>query len=190
MCFAWNGLHCNLWVIFNASKCVVINRIKSPFSSPLKSGTTYKALIISNDISDIAKEKLNIFSCWVVHQMSWRLVERWRRIFCERKKKEKNLWSLWIDFRTACCVSSCYCHLAFFLITSVYWKPWRRLVSVWSIVFFSQLIILPLFFSYRTLCNTCSPKHYLLLQGDALNVKSHNYRSFPAQHLQAPCITQ
>lgn len=138
MCFAWNGLHCNLWVIFNASKCVVINRIKSPFSSPLKSGTAYKALIISNDKSDIAKEKLDIFSCWVVHQM-WRLVERWRMMFCERERKIFFLWSLLIDFRTAFCVSSyTCCHLAFFLITSVYCKPWRCLESVWSIgLFFS-----------------------------------------------------
>jgi len=83
-------------------------------------------------------------------------------------KGGKKLWSLLIDFRTAFCVSSFLLSFSLFLITSVNHGDYMEKAQ--------------LFFSYRTLCN----KFYLFSKAlfialrRYINVKSHNYRSFPA----------
>lgn len=134
MCFAWNRLCCNPWAIFNASKCVVINRIKSPISSPLKSGTTFYALIISNNISDTGKEKAghlillgstsNVLAFGGAMEKDFLWKEMKASIFCGHFLK---------GFRT--------CHVSFlsfshfsYLFTTVNWKPQSRFVSVWPVV--------------------------------------------------------
>lgn len=89
------------------------------------------------------------------------------------KERFNILWSLLIGFRTACCVNSyTCCHLALIGHKCILKFIQTSCVSMANCSFSN--CFLSLFSLYRTSCNTCSPKHYLLAQGDALNVKSHN----------------
>lgn len=130
MCFAWNRLHSNLWVIFNASKCVVINRIKSPFDhlkwykSYCKGKTGHLILLGSTS---------NVLA-------SGGAVEE--DFFVKGKERFCISWSLLIDFTMACCLSSdTCCHLAFFPDWSlVYIENHSDLLCQYGQLLMSQIV--------------------------------------------------